>query len=52
MKHHKCIAAVLLLFAWPAVGQNPTYPDLSGYWELRYDSENGGGEGVCEADPV
>ena len=28
----------LLLCAWAALGQNFARPDLSGYWELRYDS--------------
>jgi hypothetical protein len=27
-------------FAWPALGQSvaPSHPEISGYWELRYDS--------------
>ena len=31
---------MILCCGWPALGQNAAHPDLSGYWELRYDSEN------------
>jgi len=34
----KLCLATLLLCAWGAFGQKTAHPDLSGYWELRYDS--------------
>jgi hypothetical protein len=40
------VTALFAIVLWPAAGQNSTgtgsrpHPDLSGYWELRFDSRN------------
>lgn len=36
----KPFLTAILLCAWPALAQNAAHPDLSGYWELHYDSLN------------